>query len=286
LLAVAKPRAEAPRLAPAWIAPALCIVAPLLAAGAYLGLGAPGAPDLPYASRIEEWRRAPETLGPSEAAAVIEQVVRERPADAEARLQLGRARLAAGDAFGAVRALESAARLRPGDKEIWTSAAQAFLSLDPPAVSEARQALVRAQAIDPADPNARYWLGRAAVAEGDVAAGVAAWSALARDLPRGDIRREALLSEIRVAQGGGGAQVDAAIEGMVEGLANRLMRTPNDPEGWARLARAYGVLGRETELEAAMATVRRTFSGRPEVIASVEAAAAAGRERKTLRSGG
>ena len=39
----------------------------------------------------------------------------------------------------------------------------------------------------------------------------------------------------------------AMVQGMVEGLANRLEETPDDLEGWLRLARAYAVLGRRDE---------------------------------------
>jgi len=39
----------------------------------------------------------------------------------------------------------------------------------------------------------------------------------------------------------------AMIEGMVSGLAARLEENPDDPDGWLRLARAYGVMGRWDE---------------------------------------
>ncbi|HYC02917.1 MAG TPA: c-type cytochrome biogenesis protein CcmI [Azospirillaceae bacterium] len=41
------------------------------------------------------------------------------------------------------------------------------------------------------------------------------------------------------------------IRGMVDGLAARLKDNPNDPEGWQRLARAYGVLGESAKAEEA-----------------------------------
>ncbi|HYE49782.1 MAG TPA: c-type cytochrome biogenesis protein CcmI [Azospirillaceae bacterium] len=41
------------------------------------------------------------------------------------------------------------------------------------------------------------------------------------------------------------------IRGMVEGLAARLKDNPNDPDGWRRLARAYGVLGESAKAEEA-----------------------------------
>lgn len=44
---------------------------------------------------------------------------------------------------------------------------------------------------------------------------------------------------------------EAMIAGMVEGLAARLADNPDDAEGWAMLARSYGVLGRYDDAAAA-----------------------------------
>jgi cytochrome c-type biogenesis protein CcmH len=50
------------------------------------------------------------------------------------------------------------------------------------------------------------------------------------------------------------------IRGMVEGLAARLAQQPNDPDGWARLGRSYGVLG---EREKARDAWRRAAELKP-----------------------
>ena len=259
-----------------WAAPALAAAAPLLAMVIYLGVGRPALPDQPFRERVAQWRAAPERLGPAEAAAVLESVVRERPRDAEAQGLLGRARLAAGDRFGAVTALETAAGLEPGRSARWIDLAQALLSMESPAVAEARRALARAQAADPADLNVRYWLGRADVAEGNPAAAAQRWRALMADLPASDARRSALLADLEALETSS-ASADPDVAGMVEGLARRLEQSPDDPAGWARLARAYAVLGREQELQAALSRARRLFAERPEVLARVEAEAQAGR---------
>lgn len=271
----------------------LCLSAPLLAAALYLFVGSPGAPDQAHATRVRAWREAPETLGPREAAAVLERIVEERPEDALAHIQLGRARLAGGDAFGAVRAFERAAVLAPGEASNWTALAQALLTLETPSATEARRALVRAQALAPGDPEVRYWLGRTAAIEGNLAGAEAEWGALAAALPASDPRRAALQGEIAGLKSSGlpnaapvgGAPVDAAIDGMVEGLAARLRAEPDDPEGWARLARAYAVLGREAELQAVLIEARRLFADRPEALRALEAGAAEGRARAPLRAG-
>jgi cytochrome c-type biogenesis protein CcmH len=275
------------RRAPSWAAPVLCVAAPVLAAGVYMAVGAPGAPDQGYAKRIAEWRAAPQSLGPEQAAAVLGRIVAERPNDPEAHVQLARARAAAGDGFGAVRAAEIAARLDPRRAERWTTLGEALLGLETPAVPEARKALQRALTLAPGDPDARYWMGRAAFAEGDRPSGEATWRRLIADLPTADPRRTALESELAGLDDPASAEVDAAIAGMVDGLAARLREQPLDPQGWARLVRAYGVLGRDQDQAAALAEARRLFSGRPEVVAELAAAATEGRSRAAaLRSGG
>ena len=268
--------AEGARRTRTWVVPAFAVGAPLLAMALYLAIGRPDLPGQPFSERVERWRAEPERLGPAEAAAVLETVVRERPRDAEAFGLLGRARLAAGNPFGAVLALETAARLQPDRGGRWVDLAQGQLALDPPQTAEARRAIQRALALDASDVNARYWLGRAELAEGRTGEGLDRWRALAAELKPGDSARQALLAEIAaVERPPSGA--DPAIAGMVEGLAERLKREPDDAEGWARLARAYAVLGRERDLEAALAEARRLFSDRPAALARIEAEAEAGR---------
>ena len=272
--------APAPRRRALWVAPAAAAGAPLLAMALYLAIGRPDAPDQPFRERVAAWRAEPERLGPAEAAAVLEDVVRERPRDPQAHGLLGRARLAAGDELGAVRSLEAAARLEPGRASRWTDLAQGLLALDTPDVERARRAVAQASALAPDDVDARYWRGRIEAVAGRPQEAAAIWRALAADLPAGDPRRAALEREIAGLQETAEAP---AIEAMVEGLAARLRTQPDDPEGWARLARAYAVLGRERELQQALAEVRRRFAARPDVVARAEAEAEAGRRVQRAR---
>jgi cytochrome c-type biogenesis protein CcmH len=285
LLKAADDVGRAGRDAPDWSAPALAVLAPLLAAGLYFAVGSPGFPDRGYETRLGEWRAAPERLGPAEAAAVLTDISRQRPEDGEAHAQLSRARLAAGDAFGAASAAERAAELQPNNAQRWTGLAQALLALDPPQAASAEAALDRAEKLTPGDVDLLYWRGRVAFAQEDATRGRAIWGSLLLKLPQGDPRRDALQTEIAGATASA-PEVDAAIEGMVAGLAARLRAEPLDPQGWARLVRAYAVLGREADLRASMAEARRLFSGRPEVLRELDAAAAEGRSRAGLRAGG
>lgn len=65
----------------------------------------------------------------------------------------------------------------------------------------------------------------------------------------------------------------AMIEGMVSGLATRLADDPDDLQGWLRLIRAYTVMGREEDREAALETARATFAGDEAALARLEEAA-------------
>jgi cytochrome c-type biogenesis protein CcmH len=72
------------------------------------------------------------------------------------------------------------------------------------------------------------------------------------------------------------ADLSRAIAGMVDSLATRLAAHPDDPSGWVRLVRAYGVLGQSGKQAAALARARGLFAGRPDVLAELAAAARPG----------
>lgn len=182
---------------------AVVVAAPLAAGGLYLATGSPGAPDQPYAARLDGWRRAdPARLPTGVLAALAEDAVDRRPDDPNGWRALGQARTATGESFQAVRALEQAARLG-NTADDWTLLGE-VLSVraggapGPEAAAAFREALKR----DPASVPARYGLAQAAAAAGDVPAARAQLLALARSLPLGDARRTALETEVAALAGG------------------------------------------------------------------------------------
>jgi cytochrome c-type biogenesis protein CcmH len=62
---------------------------------------------------------------------------------------------------------------------------------------------------------------------------------------------------------------------MVDGLAARLHAHPDEPDGWVRLVRAYGVLGETDRQGATLAEARRRYAGRADVLVALAAAASA-----------
>jgi cytochrome c-type biogenesis protein CcmH len=257
------------------------ILAPALALGVYLALGSPGYRDEPYAARLKTWRQIAQTdpgrLNIDETAAVLESFAAERPGDPRPLIFLGRLRAAEGDSAAALQALDRAVQLRPRDPDVWSILGQTEVSLaNNEVTADARQAFEKALALDPKAATPRYFLARADIAAGRVQPGLDQWKALAAELPASDPRRAELLDEIaQVTRTGAlpepqpkappaeGPEQAQFIQSMVDRLAARLKSQPDDPEGWARLIRAYGVLGQTARRDEAVATARRLFKDRP-----------------------
>jgi cytochrome c-type biogenesis protein CcmH len=263
----------------------IAAVLPLMAVAAYGVIGAPGLPDQSFVSRLAKWRQAdPATLAAPELVAVLQQVVAERPTDPQPLMFLARVQAAMDDETSAIRNLETAIRLAPERADLKTILGETLVIQAKGEVSpDALQAFKSALAIDPSDPSARYHIGRAMMAEGDFSGGLKIWRSVLASLPAGDDRVASLSDEIAtvVKNGGlpkpvaaqgptGGADQAAFIRSMVDSLAARLKASPDDPAGWARLVRSYGVLG-ETDAQAkALAEARRLYKDRPDLLKTIE----------------
>jgi cytochrome c-type biogenesis protein CcmH len=262
---------------------------PLMAMGVYLGLGAPDMADQPFAARLADWRAAdPSALTAPQMAAVLRAVAAERPKDPEPLHNLALAEFESGQPLEAAQALQRAIALAPRRADLWellgaTRVAQAGGDVSPDAATAFHQALV----IDPTATMPRYFLARAKVASGDVAGGLADMKAVAASLPPDDRRRHVLDQEIAQVSATGKLASDAPqapsapaaggigapqIQAMVDGLAARLHANPNDPGGWVRLVRAYGVLGESDRQAAALAEARSRFAGHADVLSALDAA--------------
>lgn len=256
------------------------------AVGLYVTLGRPELPDQPFAKRVAAWKAAdPATLAPEQIAAVLQGVAAERPKDPEPLVFLAKARAAAGDLAGAEAALRKAVRIAPKRADIWSLLGETFImEAKGEVTADAKLAFGEALKVDPADVRARYFLGRGKIADGDVPGGLADWRALAASLPAADPGRAALGQEIAQVEARGGLpgvqpaaeenpQVQGMIAGMVEGLAARLAQSPDDPDGWVRLVRAYAVLGETAKRDAALASATTRFKDQPKVLSALRQAA-------------
>lgn len=262
--------------------------ATLAALALYLLIGSPGFSDQPYAARLTGWRSGdPTRLKPAEVAAVLRELAAERPGDPQAQEFLGRAELGAGDPIAAAQAFQKAVRASPDRAELHVRLGEALVAAagDGPTPPEAQDAFRRAIALDPGNLPARYMLARAQVADGDRAAGLAALRSLEAELPAGDPRRALVSGDIAQASGvpsgpeaeavlaAGKAEQATFIQAMVTRLAARLEANPDDVDGWARMVRAYKVLGDATAGRRALEQARKQFAGRPADLARIEAEA-------------
>src|SRR5260221_4553308 len=245
----------------------------VLAIGLSLLVGSPALPDQPFARRLQAWRAHPERYSPTELAAALRGVAAERPQDPEPLRRLALLELSLGDADAAVHALRKATAIAPDRADLWGPLGEILVfknrgEVDPPAAATFQRVL----RLDPKSAVARYYLARARITSGDASGGLTAWRALMADLPSDDPRRASLQADIAAVVATGrppaapaapapSAQVDAAIRGMVEGLAARLKANPDDPNGWVRLVHAYTVLGEIAKRDAALGEARRRYAG-------------------------
>jgi cytochrome c-type biogenesis protein CcmH len=273
------------------IAAAVVVAAAAGALGLYLWLGAAGTPDQPYKARLTAWRKSdPSTLDAARLAAVLQSLADTRPNDPQLFGYLGRAEMAAGDSYAAQKALARAVRLAPGNAALQLALGQAYAAgSDGKPSPDAGAAFQRAVTLAPKNLSTRYALGVYDVTVGDRSGGLVLWRSMLSDLSPNDPRRPALSVLIdRVAAGGpiqppepagaGGAEAageSAFIRAMVAKQAAALEAHPDDPQGWARLVRSYGVLHDRAGQADALARARKQFANKPAALAAIEAEAKA-----------
>ena len=288
----------------------LCV--PALAAGVYASLGTPGLPGRPFAEveRPAEPPAAAQAF--SEPVERLAARLAANPDDLEGWLLLGRSYVVLQRYGEAADALRQAAALSGGDADVLGMLGEAIVwANDGVVVPEAAGIFRQVLDARPQDPAALFHLALARAQAGEVREAYDMWLALAADTPadapwRGDleglIRQAAEVLGVEpgsVPSGPAGAPrapavADAPsgptaddmaaaadmspdermemIRGMVESLAARLEETPDDPEGWHRLARSYTVLG---EPEKATEALRRAVALVPDDLATLHAYARA-----------
>ena len=250
----------------------------VLTLAGYLFLGQPGSPDQPLQRRVEAWASSQITdLDAPQLAAVLRQALKVRP-EAEGFRFLALAEAQSGNPAAAAKALRRAVALAPGRADLWEMLGLSLISGAGGEVTpDARDALATALRLAPGSLVSRFHLARARAASGDREGGIRDLRAIASDLPAGDPRRADIETAIREAQAPAGPAVDGPasemIGRMVSGLAERLQANPDDPEGWIRLVRSYAVLGDTAKRDAALDQARRRYSGTPDILGRLEAAA-------------
>jgi cytochrome c-type biogenesis protein CcmH len=210
---------------------------------------------------------------------------------------VGWAYLENGDAEQSAAAYRRATELEPDNAENWSSLGEALQVSSRTLVPEAATAFERALKINPADPRARYFAAVQKDMRGDHKGAIEDWIAFLKDTPPGapweaDLRRnieqtaarhkidiagrvpatgattpatagipgptpEQLASAASIPP----SQQDQMVQGMVQGLADRLRRNPKDAEGWIRLMRSRMVLGETDAATEAQRSGVAAFAG-------------------------
>ena len=253
------------------LAVGLAIILPLGAALIYTTLGRTDLRDNPLVDRAAEIASRSETitatkknlaqnLARAQAATVT------TPDDIESWLKLAEAAASVNDSATEIRALRMARQLTNDDPSVLSLLAEALSrAADGQVTVPARDLIDTVLATDPDEPRALFLSGLAAFQDGDNQAAVTRWQRLLSISTADAPWLPTVLANIAQAAEAGGIALppangpdadsiaaaadmtandrQAMILSMVESLRDRLDETPDDTEGWLRLARAYDVLG-------------------------------------------
>ena len=263
------------------LAVGLAIILPLGAALIYTTLGRPDLRDNPLVDRATEIASHTKTitatkenlaqnLARAQAATVA------TPDVIESWLRLAEAAASVNDSTTEIRALRMARQLTNDDPSVLSLLAEALSrAADGQVTVPARDLIDMVLATDPDEPRALFLSGLAAFQDGDYQSAVTRWQKLlsisTADAPwlpivRANIAQAAEAGgfELPTANGPDADSIAAAADttakdrqamilSMVESLRDRLDETPDDTEGWLRLARAYDVLGDQAAAFTALA---------------------------------
>ncbi len=271
------------------------VLVPALTLGLYLKIGSPRYGDLPLAERALPQENILALIER------VETHLASHPDDyrgyqliAPVYMQMGRFNDAA-HAYGEM------LRIKGPTPEHESDYGQALvMAADGVVTQQARAAFDAALKADPTQPQSRFFTGLAAEQDGDKVNARAIWQKLADEAPPGASWLDMVHRRIAGLDGGGPAgtaasaagspsptvpgagaampgaptgpmasaitampadQQQAAIRGMVEGLAARLAANGHDPEGWLRLVRAYTVLGEVGKARQALSDARHAMTG-------------------------
>ena len=251
----------------------------------------------PQASALEDFLRktsnsAKETDLAAQISALEEQL-RQNPNSGEDWERIGQIYFEAQRYDDAVRALGQAMQILGETAERLADIGEAMAQANGGIVSQEAHALfVRANQLDPALMQARFYLALALEQDGALEKAAAAWRALLEAAPAQAFWRpvveqrlaavtarlagdapDAMGGDLSSAGTAPAPEHAATIEEMVIGLAERLDADGDDIEGWLMLIRSYTTLGRNEQAREALARARDQFTGDAAALSRIEQAA-------------
>ncbi|MHA1107500.1 MAG: c-type cytochrome biogenesis protein CcmI [Alphaproteobacteria bacterium] len=287
-------------------AAAIAVMVPVAALAVYFAVGSP---DIPVARPGDHTiaGKADNLASPEMVALIAKlgQRLKERPDDARGWALYARSLAGIGRTRAALDAFRRAAALDPKDTETLSRFAELqILDAKGTVTPEARRTLEAIVELQPGEPRARYYIGLAEQQAGRSAKALELWLTLEADSPPGapwrkllnerinklakqsNVSSEALAAR-REKLGSRPAPEDpgAMIHAMVDRLAKRLEKEPDDSDGWRRLARSYRVLGEKVKARDALAHAAKLLPDDVAVLTDYAVAIVAAGERSDKLSG-
>jgi len=257
---------------------AAILLLPLGAGLTYLSLGSPNL--VPVSMNAEAGgQQLPE--GIEQTVAEVEKYLEANPKNGRGWELLAPVYLRLGRFDDAVRARRNALEIFGPDAARLGDLGEAIIMASNGAVTpEARGLFERANAADPEDVMAQYYLGLSAKQEGRRDEAVKRWTALissAREgaewlpmvkaaLARVDEKGPSFAAPPAAAAVAPPEHNGDAIEAMVARLAERLKKDGSDVPGWIQLVRSYRVLGRTEKVKAAVADAHAALASDQEAL--------------------
>lgn len=251
---------------------------PLITLAIYGALGSPDMKSLPVAVR----QALPASqAGPEELVARMERHLAANPGDGSGWELLAPIYQRLGRPEDAVKAWANTLRLQGETPARLAGYGEALVASTNGVVeSFARELFERAVKAEPSAAMPRFYLAVARAQDGDVDGARKDFEALLANAPadapwRGAVEariaglgKQALAKDIVAAAP---EAQNAAIAGMVDGLAAKLKLNPDSPEGWRMLVRSYAMLGRNADAATALAQGVRVLAAKPDAVAELEA---------------
>ncbi len=277
------PRPAPPRGRNRAAAAALIVIGvPAIAFPLYALIGEPRMRDEPLASREPASRAAADIEA---AVAGVEKHLIAAPGDGKGWSMLAPVYMRLERYEDAAHAYAEALRLLGEDPARRAAYGEALVAAAGGVVTDkARETFGKALAVQPGQPQARFYLALAAEQDGRKADAIRAYAALVADAPPDAAWLDAVKSRLAALKGEpqpltaaapalGSPDEKAMIEGMVSRLADRLQTNGGSLDEWARLIRAYAVLHQADKAKAVLADARKALAPDAAAVASLDALA-------------
>ena len=230
----------------------------------------------------------------------LSQKLLENPDNIQGWELLGASLMALGRPAEAQTAFLEAVKLSGRDGDYLAMYAESVIRADNGQINAiARGALTEAAQTESIDPRIQYYLGLGDIQDGNYPAAIDRWVVLANNAPADAGWLPMVVSRIQDAALAQGIDIEGRlhvkpsppmmagpteddvkaaeemtpqerqemIASMVNNLAERLEAEPENPEGWARLIRAYSVIGDMDAAQAAYTRATTQFADRSELVA-------------------